>query len=354
MKRIIVLLLVLLVAWRAAAATPEIVDGVAAVVNDRVITYSEVRMLALPAIERLRQQYDGDELIAKVHTAHMDALNQLIERALILQEFKEKGFNIPDNILERELSDVIANEFGGNRETFIKTLEAQKITLTQYREQLRERIIVQAMRSRKVQQEVVVSPAKMEKYYQDHLDEYKVGDQIKLRMIVVRRPDTDTVSTNGVSTNSVSADAVSTNDVSTNSINATNSPAAVAVDPRRKLTEEILAKLDGRESFDSLARAYSEAKEAKAGGDWGWITRDHLREELREAAFQLKPGQHSGIVETTDGYYILQVDDVQPAHVMPLAEVRDQIENILLQQQRAKLQEEWVKQLRAKAYIHIF
>ena len=336
-KRILPLLF-LAVAWRMAAASPEIVDGVAAVVNDRVITYSEVRMMALPAIERLRQQYDGGELIAKVHEAHMDALNQLIERALILQEFKEKGFNIPDNVLERELSDVIANEFGGNRETFIKTLEAQKMTLAQYREQLRERIVVQAMRSRKVQQEVVVSPAKMEKYYQDHLDEYKVGDQIKLRMIVVRRPDT----------NSVSADTVSTN-----SINATNSPAAVA-DPRRKLAEEILARLDAKESFDSLARAYSEAKEAKAGGDWGWITRDHLREELREAAFQLKPGQHSGIVETTDGYYILQVDDVQPAHVTPLAEVRDQIENILLQQKRAKLQEEWVKQLRAKAYIHVF
>ena len=99
---------------------------------------------------------------------------------------------------------------------------------------------------------------------------------------------------------------------------------------------------------------YSEAKEAKDGGDWGWITRDNLRDELRDAAFQLKPGQHSGIVETTDGYYILQVDDVQPAHVKPLSEVRDQIENILLQQKRAKLQEEWVKQLRAKAYIHIF
>ena len=345
MKLILVPLLFLAVTGRAAVAPPEIVDGVAAVVNDRVITYSEVRMLAMPVVMRIRQQYAGDELLAKVREAQVDAMNQLIERALILQEFKEKGYNIPDNIVDRELSEVIASEFGGNRESFIKTLEAQKMTLAQYREQLRERIIVQAMRSKKVQQEVVVSPAKMEKYYQDHLDEYKVGDQIKLRMIVVRRPP---------STTSVNADTVSTNGVSTNSINATNSPAVVAVDPRRKLASEILAKLEGKESFDSLARMYSEAKEAKDGGDWGWITRDNLRDELRDAAFQLKPGQHSGIVETTDGYYILQVDDVQPAHVKPLSEMRDQIENILLQQKRAKLQEEWVKQLRAKAYIHIF
>jgi parvulin-like peptidyl-prolyl isomerase len=344
MKRIVPLFFMAM-AWRAAAASPEIVDGVAAVVNDSVITYSEVRLLAIPAVEQLRQQYAGDELLVRMRAAHMDALNQLIDRALILQKFKEKGYSIPDNMIDRDLSEVIANEFGGNRESFIKTLEAQKMTLAQYRERLRERIIVQAMRSKMVQQEIVVSPAKMEKYYQDKLEEYKVGDQIKLRMIVVRRPP---------STNSVSADTVSTNGVSTNSINATNSPAVAAVDPRRTLAGEILAKLEAGESFDNLAHLYSEAKEAKDGGDWGWITRDHLREELREAAFQLKPGQHSKVVETADGYYILQVDDVQPARVKPLAEVRDQVENILLQQKRAKLQEEWVKQLRAKAYIHIF
>ena len=107
-------------------------------------------------------------------------------------------------------------------------------------------------------------------------------------------------------------------------------------------------------SFDSLAKSYSEGKEGHQGGDWGWVGRDELRKELSEPAFLLKPGAHSRLIETTDGYYIVQVDDVKTAHTKPLAEVRDVIEKNLLQEQRAKMEQEWVKQLRAKAFIRLF
>ena len=72
-----------------------------------------------------------------------------------------------------------------------------------------------------------------------------------------------------------------------------------------------------------MARVYSAGKEAKEGGDWGWIGRDILRKELNEIAFTLKPGQHSRLIDTDEGYHILQVDDAKPAHTTPLAEVRD-------------------------------
>jgi len=73
----------------------------------------------------------------------------------------------------------------------------------------------------------------------------------------------------------------------------------------------------------------------------GWIGKDVLRKELNEIAFSLKAGQYSHVIETAEGYYILQVEDVKPAHTVALAEVRDDIEKILLQQQRAKMQEDW-------------
>jgi parvulin-like peptidyl-prolyl isomerase len=79
-----------------------------------------------------------------------------------------------------------------------------------------------------------------------------------------------------------------------------------------------------------------------------------LRKELNETAFSLKAGQHSRVIETAEGYYILQVDDVKTAHTTPLAEARDDIEKTLLQRQRTKMQEDWVKDLRAKAYIRLF
>ncbi len=402
----------------ATVSVAEILDGVAAIVNDKVITYSEVRDYVQPVVRELSRDYDGKELLAKVHAAQQDALNNLIERNLILQEFKEKGFSIPSSVVDEDLNSHVADEFGGNRAAFIKTLEAQHMTLAQYRDQLRDRIIVQAMRNRKTQNEVVVSPYKIEKYYQEHLDDYKVGDEIKLRMIYIKKVEpepapepaaapastaevenaTSEGTTNGTvqptaattnspaeasqpvpatnepvsaavsSTNQVApsndiatADSlVSTNEaVSTNQVAQTNAvvstpPPPPPVDPHRTLGEEIVSKLDSGASFDSMARVYSEGKEGKEGGDWGWIGHDVLRKELGDIAFTLKPGQHSKLIETDEGYYILQVDDVKPTHEKPLPEVRDEIERILLEQQRAKMQADWVKDLRAKAYIRMF
>jgi peptidyl-prolyl cis-trans isomerase SurA len=333
MLRFVAIAAVLLAAGSLRA---EILDGVAAVVNDKIITYSDVRAYVQPVVQQLRRSFSGAELMDKIKGAQMDALNNLIERALILQEFKEKGYSFPETVIDEQLNDVIAGDFGGDRAAFIKTLQAENMTLAHYREQLRDRVIVQAMRNRKTQNEVVVSPYKIETYYKEHGDDFKVEDQIKLRMIFIKKvPATEPLA-------------------SASSLTDTNTAVSPPVDLRKKLAEEILAKLDAGDSFESMARLYSEGNEAKSGGDWGWIGRDVLRKELSDAAFSLKAGAHSRLIETPEGYYLLQVDDIKPTHAKPLAEVRDEIEKVLLQQQRTKMQESWVKQLRAKAYIKLF
>jgi parvulin-like peptidyl-prolyl isomerase len=399
MRRQFAVLAMALLAFAGMSLAAEIVDGVAAIVNDKVITYSEVRSFVQPVAQQLRRNFSGQDLVDQVRKAEMDALDQLIERTLIIQEFNEKGYKIPETVIEQQINDIISSDYGGNRAAFVKTLEAENLSLSQYRDQVRERVIIQAMRGHKTQQTIVVSPYKMEKYYGENLDQYKVGEQIKLRMIFIKRGEpipvtsvaeqTPPSSTNqlsqtnlettvttanlevaaAASTTTVSqattvtnaAEAATTNTTATASTNETNAPtvakepaAPAPVDLQRKLADEILAKLDAGDGFESMARVYSEGKEAKEGGDWGWIGKDVLRKELNEIAFSLKAGQYSHVIETAEGYYILQVEDVKPAHTVALAEVRDDIEKILLQQQRAKMQEDWVKDLRAKAYIHLF
>jgi parvulin-like peptidyl-prolyl isomerase len=359
-----------LLAFVKGAAGAEILDGVAAIVNSNIITYSEVRDYVQPVLRQLSGTYEGQELVGKVRGAQMDALNNLIDRQLIIQEFNTKGFSMPPTAVDEQLNDVIANEFGGNRTAFIKTLEAERLTLNQYRDQLRDNLIVRAMRDHKARQEVIVSPYKIEKHYKDHLDDYKVGDQIKLRMIFIKKtvptpvPSGETTAAGNVgnvaatsNTNETAAARPSVaSGVSTNEpVSVTNMAVAPPpADPQRKLGEEILAKLDAGDSFESMAKLYSQGREAKEGGDWGWIGHDILRKELSDAAFALKPGQHSRLIETDDGYYLLQVTDLKTSHTKPLTEVRDEIEKILLEQQRTKMQEQWVKDLRAKAYIRMY
>ena len=306
-------------AARSAEPQAEIVDGIAAIVNGDVITYSQVRVLSAPREKLLRTQFTGNDLVAKIKEARHLALQDLIDRQLIIQAFKKENYQIPDHYVEEQVHDIIRENFGGDRNTFIKTLEAQNFTLGEFKQMESERMIVQAMRSRNVKKQVTASPVEVEKYYKEHMEEFSAKQQVKLRMIMI------------------SAKADSGNSAS-----------------QRAMAEEVLAKLKGGAEFDRMAQIYSEDGTRELGGDWGWIERKTLAAPLENVAFSLSPGKMSSIIEFSGNYYILKVEDKRGGNTRSLAEVRGEIEKKLIQQQAQALQERWLASLRSKAYIRTF
>ena len=145
----------------AAEPEPEVVDGVAAVVNGDVITYSQVRSVVMPREKLLRAQFTGQQLIDKVKEARQLALQDLIDRQLILQSFRKESFQIPDHFVEERVHDIIRTDFGGDRNTFIKTLEAQNYTIGEFKKMETEKMIVQAMRGKNVKMQMIASPARV-------------------------------------------------------------------------------------------------------------------------------------------------------------------------------------------------
>src|ERR1700760_4579914 len=100
------------------AADPEVIDGVAAVVNGDVITFSQVQEVSGPREKTLREQYTGQELIDKIKEARLGALNDLVDRQLIVQEFKKKEFNIPEYVVDDQIANIIKDDFAGDRQSF--------------------------------------------------------------------------------------------------------------------------------------------------------------------------------------------------------------------------------------------
>jgi peptidyl-prolyl cis-trans isomerase SurA len=296
----------------------EMVDAVKAVVNDTVITYSQVQDFIAPTLDILRQQYaDQPEAFQqKLNDLLRDSLEQLVERQLILRDFDVEGYQLPDSVIDQQVQDRIRDKFG-NRITLMKTLQAQGMTFDQYRKQLREQYIVQALRSKNVSQEIVISPYKVETYYLAHTNDFQVEDEIKLRMIVLNKSSAD-------DTNTV------------------------------RRAREILGELKGGAAFEEMAATYSEGSQQHQGGDWGWVERSVLRKDLADAAFALKPGQISDVIETPDSVYIMLVEQVHLAHVKPLTEVSDDIEKTLRTQQQALLEKQWIDSLKKKTFIRYF
>jgi peptidyl-prolyl cis-trans isomerase SurA len=111
----------------AAQAEAEVVDGVAAVVNGDVITYSQVRQLVGPREKLLRAQFQGEALVQKVKETRQAALNDLIDRQLIIQAFKKESFQIPDHYVEERVNDIIRTDFGGDRNTVHQDARGAKL-----------------------------------------------------------------------------------------------------------------------------------------------------------------------------------------------------------------------------------
>src|SRR4051812_19038094 len=99
----------------STACAQDVLNGIAAVVNDEVITFSQVRELVGAKEQGARQQLRGEELVAKIKEIRLQAINDLIDRQLILQEFKKQKFQIPDYFINDRVSTIIREEFGGDR-----------------------------------------------------------------------------------------------------------------------------------------------------------------------------------------------------------------------------------------------
>src|ERR1017187_4375741 len=231
----------------------EVADGIKAVVNDRVITYAEVEDFARDAANALRQQYAAqpDVFQQKLNELLNDSLDQLVERQLILHSFDTEGYKLPDSAIDEIVQERIREQFG-DRVTLLKTLQTRGMTFEQFRQQVRDQYIASALRNQNVQREVIISPTKVLDYYQSHQDNFKIEDQVKLRMIVLNKTSAD-------DTNAV------------------------------KFAREIQAKLKDGATFTEMASIYSQGSQQHQGGDWGWVERSVLRKELGDVAFSLAP-----------------------------------------------------------------
>jgi peptidyl-prolyl cis-trans isomerase SurA len=306
----------------APSVAPAAVNGISAVVSDSVITQDDVEALTAQTADVILRDYrrQPELLEKKMIESRKENLKQLINRKMILQEFKT-AFHVPEEVIDKDVERIIQVEIRntyGSRMKMIKTLQARGTTYERYKQTLKERFLVDQMRQANVTSEIIISPFKIETYYKSHLEEFKLDDQVKLRIIVLNRPR------NG-ETNSVRAQA-----------------------------EEILSQLNSGASFSDMAATYSQGSQKGEGGDWGWQERKVLRQELADAAAKLKAGERSGVIETPDSYYLMLVEEVKPAHYKPLTEVREQVEKTLEVAERRRIEKEWLANLEKKTFIRYF
>jgi parvulin-like peptidyl-prolyl isomerase len=296
----------------------EVLDGLAAVVNNSPVTFSQVRELVAMREKAAAEQFKGSELDAKIKQIRTEAIEELIDRQLILQYFKEKGFQLPPYLIEDRINTVIREEHNGDRAAFARKLASFGYTIERFRKEEMDKIIVQSMRQQVVKSSPIIPLDTLKAFYKEHIKEFTTEEQMRLRMIILRSADKGTP------------------------------------DQRKRFLEEVRTKVSEGAKFAEMAKLYSEDNTAESGGDWGWVNPGSLNDTLAKVAAELKPGQTSKPVIMGTSAYILFCEDKKPKSVLGFEESRDTIEKVMVSQERQKAQEEWIKKLRKKAYIKIF
>ena len=325
MKRILSRLLVacaaVLLVCEVVGQTPSAHrNSIVAEVNDKIITRQMVTDAMRREADLLRRQYARQpQLFGQKYTQlQADTLEALIRRELVLREYQEKGYKLPESIIEQRIQEDIRAEYG-NRVTLIKSLQISDMTYEEFARFQREKIIQMVMRGQFISKaNIVISPRQIEEYYVANRDAFRSGVEIRLRIIFL------------------------------------DAKKHGGAEDTRKLADEIHRVLQTGDSFAGVASVYSDQNRATGGLRPEWIQRGVLAPALEKAAFALGQGQVSPVVATPQGCFILRCEEMSQANLKSLAEVRGQIEQTLLETEQQAREDKWFERLKRKSHVRQF
>jgi len=295
-------------------------NGIAAIAEDRVITVDDIRRQIGPLVPEIqRQSHNEKEFNEKLEALQEDVLQDLIDRVLIVKDFyKDEKRKVPESYVDNDVAETIISQFDGDRSKFLAYLRSRGISQKDYRREREEDMIYGFMRQHQAKSGSTVSPVKIETFYNENKDKFYQEDSVQLRMIQLARGPDDTD------------------------------------DTLRAKAAKVISDLEGGAEFGDLARRYSQDSRKTKGGDWGWQRRSDLRKEFSDVIFSLNKGQRSEPLVMPEGVFIFLAEDRKHAGVLPLDEVRPEIERMLVQQSSRQATERWLEKLRRNAYVKHF
>jgi peptidyl-prolyl cis-trans isomerase D len=165
-----------------------------------------------------------------------------------------------------------------------------------------------------VRSNINISDAELQQYYTDRLSDYRVPDRVKVSHILFK----------------------------------TTGKTPAQVKDLEKTAADVLAKIKAGANFADMAKKYSEDTSASNGGDIGWVTHGQTVKEFEDTAFNMQPGQVSGLVHTIYGIHIIKVLDKQTAHLQSFNDVKDAIAATLMKRQMAAAEQAYADKLESQ------
>lgn len=311
----------------ASIAAPIVLNDIKAVVNGEPITQSMVDSAVRTQIQVWLMGNKGmvtkAQAEAEIREMEAKALDDLIDRTLIISEFESLGGNIKEQYIDEAVKRFIKDRFGGDKDKFLAELQESGMTIAQFREIQRDQIAIQALRSEHAGDEVIPNtPWEKKEGFDEMKDQWKTAGNPKVRIMSIPK-----------------------------------AAEGKTQEQQKALLDDILSQLENGASFGALAKKYSaDSFASKEGGGYvGVISRSGpLAEGLTGVAYSLPPGQMSKPLDDGAIWRIIKVDEMVGQSTPSYKDKEEEVDRLLTIQKKQRNLEAWLKTLRRDANVRIY
>ena len=318
MKKLFLLIGFFFVLCAPIPLSEAVVDRVGAVVNQEIITLSELEKWINPIKEEV---VAGDRLEKREReqVLRREVLEKLIEEKLIDQEVKRSGIKVSSKEVEATL-DEVKRRNSATQEQLEKALSAEGLTLESYKKQIEKSLQRRKLISSAVKVETKAGEKEFREFYQKNIDRYRINETFRPAHILFVIPKGGTQE---------------------------------EVREIRKKCETVLRKIRGGDDFGEMALLYSQDASSKSRGELGYFRRGELLPAFEREALRLQVGEVSGVVRTEFGFHIIKLIDRKGVDPLPFEEVKAKVQADYHDVELDKAFKQYLSTLREKSIIEI-
>ncbi len=302
-----------------AAVQAAVVDRIVAVVNDEIVTLSDLERAFEPYKGKFEATYQGNDPKKALHEAKNEILNHIVDNMLMEQEAKRTGISVLPAEVEEAIADMLKSR-KLSQEELLKVLARENLTMDAYKKDIREQLIRMKLIGRDIKAKVVATDEEIGAYYLNHREDYDGRESVRIRQIFLPTAE----------------DATAEEKART-----------------RAEAQSIHARLLAGEPFEALCMKFSKGPGAEEGGDIGYIEKGTILPEIESVAFALPLHRISDVIESPAGVHIIQATDRRGAGAKSIEAVREEIKAKIDREKTEKKYGEWLKKLREKSSVEI-
>jgi peptidyl-prolyl cis-trans isomerase SurA len=314
---------------KGAAATQPVdpnagktIEEIIARVNNEIITLTEYQKARETASDDAKQECQGrctqEQLQADIEERQKNALRDLIDQSLLVQRAKDMGISVKPEVI-KQLDQIRTQNKLESIEALEKAVTSEGMNWEDFQGNIENRLLTQKVIGSEVGSHINVTDDEVAKYYEAHKTEFVRPEQVALREIQV--------STQGKGTDELPA--------------------------LKKKAETALKRVQDGEDFGEIAKRYSDSSTKDQGGYLGMYKRGELAKELEDKVFAMKRNQLTDVLETKQGYLILQVLEHYDEGQQSLDKVRNEITEKLYGARMEPALRAYLKTLREQSYVII-